>query len=71
MHPDGSPLRLGFVWGTPVELERPVGCSEDDYIDLLHAKYIEAVQSLFARHKQRFGYGKEESLSIVSAKYAL
>lgn len=64
---DGSPLRLGFVWGTPIRVAQQEAPS-DAYVAEVHAAYVTAVQQLFERHKASFGYAPEETLVIVSAK---
>lgn len=64
---DGSPLRLGYVWGTPIRVEQRTEPSEE-YIDEVHAKFVAAMKDIFERRKREFGYGDEEKLVIVSAK---
>lgn len=68
---DGTPLRMGFVWGKALPV-RQIGAGADGYdayVDEVHAAYVAAVQDIFARHKERFGYAAEEQLVIVSAKH--
>ena len=70
--PDGSDLRLGFVWGKPLRVERRAegGADYDEYVDSVHAAYVAALKGLFEKHKAQFGYGEGETLEIVSAKHA-
>jgi len=57
---------LGYVWGEPVRVnqQKPV---EEAYLDEIHGKVIQAVSSMFDRHKEKFGYDKDEVLEMVSA----
>ena len=68
--PDGTPISLGFVWGKPIPVRREPECT-DEYVDEVHAAFIAAVEELFERNKERFGYPKEETLAMVSAKLGL
>ena len=64
---DGTPINLGFVWGAPIPVRQDATCNAE-YVDRVHAAYVEAVQDLFHRYKHRFGYGSMETIQIVSAK---
>ena len=67
--PDGTPIRMGFVWGKPIPmLAEDDELSFEERVDKVHAQYMAAVQDLFERHKARFGYSSEERLALVSAK---
>ena len=65
-----APISLGFVWGKPIPVRREPECT-DEYVDEVHAAFIAAVEELFERNKERFGYPKEETLAMVSAKLGL
>lgn len=56
---------LGFVWGEPISVrqQKPV---DDAYLDEIHGKVITSVAQIFERHKSRFGYPDEETLTMVS-----
>lgn len=60
---------MGFVWCEPVKVkqQKPV---DPEYLDEVHAAVEASLRSAFARYKERFGYGPDETLSIVSAKDA-
>uniref|UniRef100_A0A7S4PUE8 Acyltransferase n=1 Tax=Alexandrium monilatum TaxID=311494 RepID=A0A7S4PUE8_9DINO len=60
---------LGYVWGEPIKVkqQKPV---EEKYLDEVHAEVMRSVQSIFDRHKSRFGYSEEETLTMVSVAEA-
>jgi len=57
---------LGFVWGEPIKVkqQKPV---DQKYLDEVHQRVAESVKDIFNRHKARFGYADDETLSLVSA----
>jgi len=63
---DGSPIALGYVWGQPIPVRHDPSCPPE-YVDQVHAAYMEAVAALFERHKLRFGYAAEETLQYVKS----
>ena len=65
--PDGSPIRLGYVWGEPLEVQQQAEPS-DAYVAEVHARFVASVVDLFERHKGEFGYAADEVIEIVSAK---
>eukprot|EP00933_Yihiella_yeosuensis_P027062 TRINITY_DN20993_c0_g1_i1.p1 TRINITY_DN20993_c0_g1~~TRINITY_DN20993_c0_g1_i1.p1 ORF type:complete len:386 (-),score=36.03 TRINITY_DN20993_c0_g1_i1:168-1262(-) len=58
---------LGFVWGSPIKVKQqnPV---DPKYLDEIHGKVMEDVKGIFERYHKRFGYGDDETLSLVSPK---
>eukprot|EP00434_Breviolum_minutum_P040654 symbB.v1.2.036135.t1/scaffold5032.1/size31635/4 len=50
---------LGFV-----KQQKPV---DEKYLDEVHQRVAESVKDIFNRHKARFGYADDETLSLVSA----
>ena len=64
---DGTPLSMGFVWGAPIKVEQNPSPSAE-YVASVHAKYCEAIETIFETHKKRFGYADDETLELVSAK---
>ncbi|CAJ1364192.1 unnamed protein product [Effrenium voratum] len=57
---------LGFVWGQPIKVkqQKPV---DEKYLDQVHQEVAESVRDIFNRHKARFGYAEDETLSFVSS----
>lgn len=60
---------LGYVWGEPIKVkqQKPV---DEAYLDEVHGQVKAAVDSIFCRHKARFGYSEEETLEMVTAQEA-
>eukprot|EP00929_Paragymnodinium_shiwhaense_P107934 TRINITY_DN74284_c0_g1_i1.p1 TRINITY_DN74284_c0_g1~~TRINITY_DN74284_c0_g1_i1.p1 ORF type:complete len:400 (+),score=58.85 TRINITY_DN74284_c0_g1_i1:108-1202(+) len=60
---------LAYVYGEPIQVkqQRPV---DEAYLDEVHAKVMQSVQSIFDRYKARFGYAEDETLVMVSVAEA-
>eukprot|EP00415_Alexandrium_ostenfeldii_P001917 UN1917 len=60
---------LGYVWGEPIKVkqQKPV---DEKYLDEVHAEVMRSTRSIFDRHKSRFGYSDEETLTMVSVAEA-
>lgn len=58
-------LALGVVFGAPLEVEHVPDIAKDDpRVLAAHARYVEALRTLWETHKAEFGYGPDETLSI-------
>lgn len=57
---------LGYVWGESIKVtqQKPV---DETYLNEVHQEVADAVVGIFKRHKARFGYAEDETLSLVSA----
>lgn len=63
-------IPLGFVYGKPVSVKQqyPV---DQAYLDEIHGKVEAAITDIFSRYKESFGYGSDETLTMVAPKASL
>lgn len=58
-------LRLGVVFGGPIEVEHVPGIAKDDArVVAAHALYMKRLRELWEAHKVNHGYGADEVLTI-------
>jgi len=61
---------LGFVWAEPIRVKKMNPAENKAYVDEVFAEVEVATRELFERYKERFGYGPEETLSMIPVEEA-
>lgn len=61
---------LGYVWAEPIRVKKMDPSENKAYVDEVFAQVEASLKDIFERYGERFGYGPEETLSMVSVDEA-
>jgi hypothetical protein len=68
-----TPTSVGWVFGEPIKVTKMDPATADPaafstHLDEVHERYMRAQHAIFDEHKERFGYSKDETLTMVEAE---